>query len=135
MLRSKLDYHGPDLEEIAGHLPFLTSLDVHHSILPASVIRMMTQEQFLPKLASLRVAVACMDMEAFIDMLKTRWARSVVQQQQQQPGVTSYMICYCEINLSGANKESMSSLSSRILQIQEETGVSGVEIDLELAAT
>ena len=95
----------------------------------------MTQEQFLPKLASLLVSVACMDIEAFIDMLKTRWARSVVQQQQQQPGVTSYMIRYCEINLSGANKESMSSLSSRILQIQEEIGVSGVKIDLELAAT
>ena len=130
-LRSQLSYFGNYLTEIVEHLPFLTSIDAYSSVLPASGIRMMTQEQHLPKLALLEVEVACADMEAFIDMLKTRWTRTVLQ--QQHPGASVYMIRSVTICVSGSgdNGESISSFSRKILEVQEELGVSGVEIHLE----
>ena len=128
-LRSNLVYLGGHLTEIAGHLPFLTSIYAYGSLLPASGIRMMTQEQYLPKLALLEVEVAWSDMEAFIDMLKTRWMRSVVRQ-QQHPGASVYLIRSGTICVSGANEESISLLSNKILEVQEELGISGVKIDL-----
>jgi len=112
-LRSQLSYDGREyLEEMAGHLPFLTSINGYLSLLPASGIRMMAQEQYLPKLESLTVEVACADMEAFIDMLKTRWERAFVRQ-QQQPGASAYTIRSCTIDVLGADEESISSLSSK----------------------
>ena len=129
-LRSELNYDGPHLEEITEHLPFLTSINAYQSVLLASMIRMMTQEQYLPNLASLSAGVACADMEAFIDMPKTRWARSVVRR-QQQPGASVYVIRFGNIRVLGADDESISSLSSKILQVQEEVGVSGIKIYLQ----
>jgi len=128
-LCSTLGYCGRHLEEIAGHLPFLTSIEAYLGVLPASGIRMMTQEQYLPKLVSLSVEVACADMEAFIDMLKTRWARSVVRQ-QQQPGASAYMIRSGTIDILGADGEALSSFSRKIREVLEEMQVSGVQIGL-----
>ena len=82
----------------------------------------MAQEQYLSKLESLCVGVAWANMEAFVDMLKTRWAWTVVQQ-QQQPGASAYMIRSGTIRVFGADDESISLLSSRILQVQGELGV------------
>ena len=130
-LRAEMNYWGKHLAEVAGHLSFLTSIDALHSILPASGIQMMAQEQYLPRLLSLRASVAFANMDDFIDMLKTRWARTIVRQGSQlQSGTSACMIRSGTIFVLGADDEFISRLSNKIREVQEEIGVSGIHIDL-----
>ena len=130
-LRAELLYWGKNLAEVAGPLSFLTSIDAIHSVLPASGIRMMAQEQYLPRLLSLRASVACADMDGFIDMLKTRWERAVGWEGlQQQTGARVWAICSGSISVLGADYELISEFSREIREVLEETGVPGVEIYL-----
>ena len=128
-LRAELHYWGKHLAEVVGPLSFLTSIDAGCSALPASGIRMMAQEQYLPRLSSLRTSVACADMDGFIEMLKTRWERAVGREGvQRQTGA----IRSGRIFVVGADYEVISGLSRKIREVQEEMGMLDAKIDLSL---
>ena len=119
-----LRYWGKDLAEVAGPLSFLTSIDAGCSVLPASGIRMMAQEQYLPRLSSLRTSVACADMDGFIDMLKIRWERAVRRERSQlQTWASASVIRFGYIFVLGADRGFVSGLSRKMREIQEEIGV------------
>ena len=130
-LCAEMHYWGKHMAEVAGRLPFLTSIDAIHSALSASGIQMMAQEQYLPRLMSLRTSVDCADMDGFINMLKTRWERTVGREgSQRQAGVSAWVMRSVSISVLGADYEFLSEVSRKIKEVLEETGVLGVKIYL-----
>lgn len=130
-LRAELHYWGRHLAEVAGPLSFLTSIDAVHSVLPASGIRMMAQERYLPRLSSLRTSVDRADMDGFVDTLKTRWERVVGRDgSQRQRGARACVIRSGTVSILDADYEIVSHFSRKMGEVLEEMGVFGVNINL-----
>jgi len=117
------------LTEVTGALPFVTSLKAFDSVLTPARIRMMAQEDHLPNLTSLATEVAYVDMDAFIDMLLTRWMRGL---EARQSGCSNAgTIISATIRVSDApSLNSISQLSSRIRKVQDMLQLKDARIEL-----
>jgi len=130
-LISEMIYPGDDgLTEVTSVLPFVTSLTARQGFLASSSIRVMAQKDHLPNLTSLSTNVAYADMDAFIDMLKTRWVRGI-EAQLSASGSAPGMILSAKINIVYApNQRSVSRLSRKVREIQDRLKLEGATIDL-----
>jgi len=130
-LVSEMLYVGKSgLTEVTSTLPFLTSLTARRSALTPSEIQMMTQKDHLPNLTSLITSVAYTDMDAFIDMLETRWVRGVEAQLSgcSTAGIIQSAKVYVPNN---PTPPAVSRLLRRIHEIQDRLKLKGVMIKLQ----
>jgi len=112
------------LAEVISALPFVTFLHASGSIL-TPMIQMMARKD-LPKLTSLETQVAYGDMDAFINMLETRWVGGM---EARQSGCSNACIIRsARIYIVGApSPNSVSRLSRKIREIRDRLKVKGCE--------
>ena len=109
------------LAEVTSALPFVTSLHALRGVLTPT-IRVMAQKDHLPKLTSLKTKVAYADME-------THWVRRI---KARQSGCSNAgIIQSVKINVADApNLRSISKLSRKIREIQDQLKLKGAMIEL-----